>query len=131
MPVAETLETAEALRTRLHIPAGAVVANALYSRLFTRAEEQDLRSMGAELGGEALSRAKEVGLELDDEDATALIGYARFLASRRSIQAGHLRSLTKEVAEPVIKLPFLFSSGLHLPDIETLADTLEREVEKL
>lgn len=131
MPVAETLETAEALRTRLHIPAGAVVANALYSRLFTRAEEQDVRSMGAELRGEALSRAKEVGLELDDEDATALIGYARFLASRRSIQAGHLRSLTKEVAQPVVKLPFLFSSGLHLPDIETLADTLEREVEKL
>lgn len=131
MPVAETLETAEALRTRLHIPAGAVIANALYSRLFTRAEEQDLRSIGNELPGEVLSRAKEVGLELDDEDATALIGYARFLTSRRSIQAGHLRSLTKEVAEPVMKLPFLFSSGLHLPDIETLADTLEREVERL
>ena len=132
MPVSETLETAEALRNRLHIPAGAVVVNALYSRLFTRAEEQTLRSTdGNGLPGDVLARAKEVGLELDDEDVAALSGYARFLTSRRSIQAGHLRTLGKKITEPIIKLPFLFSSGLELPDIETLADALDNEVEKL
>jgi anion-transporting ArsA/GET3 family ATPase len=132
MPVAETLETAEALRSRLHIPAGAVIVNALYSRLFTRAEESTLRSIeGNGLSGEVLSRAKEVGLDLDNEDVAALTGYARFLTSRRSIQAGHLRTLTKGNVDPFIKLPFLFSSGLELPDIETLADAMEQEVEKL
>jgi anion-transporting ArsA/GET3 family ATPase len=132
MPVAETLETAEALRNRLHIPAGAVIVNALYSRLFTRAEESTLRSIeGKGLPGEVLSRAKEVGLDLDDEDIAALTGYGRFLTSRRSIQAGHLRTLTKGKIDPFIKLPFLFSSGLELPDIETLADAMEQEVEKL
>jgi anion-transporting ArsA/GET3 family ATPase len=132
MPVAETLETAEALRNRLHIPAGAVVVNALYSRLFTRAEESILRSIeGNGLPGEVLSRAKEVGLDLDEEDVAALTGYARFLTSRRSIQAGHLRTLTKGSVDAFIKLPFLFSSGLELPDIETLADAMEQEVEKL
>jgi anion-transporting ArsA/GET3 family ATPase len=132
MPVSETLETAEALRTRFKIPAGAVIANAVYSPLFTREEERFVRSIeNEELPEDVTKRAKEIGLELDDEDKRALVGYARFLLSRRAIQAGHLRALTKEIPDPVVTLPFLFSSGLELPDIETLADVLEREVEKL
>jgi hypothetical protein len=35
------------------------------------------------------------------------------------------------VTQPVIELPFLFSAGLALPDIETLADVIEEQMESL
>lgn len=129
MPVNETLETAEALRTRVGISAGAVFANAVYSKLFTPAEAKRL----AELDDPTplLTEAKTVGLNLDDDDMDALFGYARFLEARRAIQDSQLKQLKKGVEEPIVELPFLFSAGLALPDIETLADRVEQEVEEL
>jgi hypothetical protein len=70
-------------------------------------------------------------LKLDDEDVNSLVGYARFLEARRTIQGTHLKQLRKGVDEPIVELPFLFSAGLELPDIETLADVIEQRVEKL
>ena len=72
-----------------------------------------------------------MGLRLDDEDVESIVGYAHFLEARRTIQSGHLNQLKKGVGEPVVELPFLFSAGLELPDIETLADVIEERVEKL
>jgi anion-transporting ArsA/GET3 family ATPase len=128
MPVSETLETAEALRTRVGITAGAVFANAVYSKLFTPAEAKRISSLDT---GDLLPAAREVGLSIDNDDMEALLGYARFLEARRSIQDSHLRQLRKGVEEPVVELPFLFSAGLALPDIETLADRVEEEIEVL
>ena len=39
--------------------------------------------------------------------------------------------MKKGLEEPVAQLPFLFSAGLALPDIETIADAMEDRVEKL
>jgi hypothetical protein len=39
--------------------------------------------------------------------------------------------LKQRLDDPVIELPFLFTSGLALPDVETLADVLEQAVEEL
>ena len=71
-----------------------------------------------------------MGLDLDGEDLDALLRYALFLDSRRRIQSRHLKQLAKGVEQPVIELPFLFSAGLALPDVETLADVIEEAVEK-
>ena len=132
MPVSETLETADALRTRVGITTGAVFANAVYSELLTAEEEKSLDEL-LERGDMTplVTEAKSVGLNLDDDDLDALIGYARFLDARRSIQRHHLRQLKSGVEEPVVELPLLFSAGLALPDIETLADRIEREIEEL
>jgi len=78
-----------------------------------------------------VTEAKGVGLDLDPGDIDALVGYARFLEARRSIQNVHLKKLDKGTEEPVVELPFLFSAGLALPDIETLADRIEAEIEQL
>ena len=129
MPVSETLETAEALRTRVGIAAGVVFANAVYEPLLTEPERKELVDLVAtnELGP-LMNEGKAVGLDLDAGDLDALVGYARFLEARRTIQATHLRALKKGVDEPVAQLPFLFSAGLALPDIETIADAIEERV---
>lgn len=129
MPVAETVETSKALRTRVGINAGIVFANAVYAPLLTKAERENLVELVATGNLEPLrNEAKGVGLELDGGDLDSLIGYARFLESRRVIQSTHLRALKKGTEEPVAELPFLFSAGLALPDIETLADAIEQRV---
>ncbi|HZK52237.1 MAG TPA: hypothetical protein VFD47_11820, partial [Actinomycetota bacterium] len=64
-------------------------------------------------------------------DLAALHGYAHFLKVRRSIQSQHLKKLRRGATQPVIELPFLFSAGLALPDIETLADVVEKQVATL
>lgn len=132
MPVAETAETSDALGSRLGIASGVVFANAVYPALFTPAEQKEFDALVRDGELERLAvEAKGVGLNLDDEDIMGLWGYADFLKARREIQLRHLRQLRKRVAEPVAPLPFLFTSGLALPDLETLADSIESRVEEL
>lgn len=126
MPVSETLETAEALRTRIGIDAGAVFANAVYSELFDAEEKHALADIGGARPMATLKKvAADAGLTLDSEDVAALLGYARFLTARQAIQGVHLKKLRRGVQQPVVELPFLFSAGLALPDVENLADVIE------
>jgi anion-transporting ArsA/GET3 family ATPase len=132
MPVAETLETSQALAHTLHMSQGVTFVNGVYADTIGRSEEKLLADMGDDAAAEALTAtARTVGLRLDHEDVDALIGYARFLGARRAIQARHLKALRKGLEEAIVELPFLFSAGLALPDIETLADAVEERVEKL
>ena len=132
MPVAETLETSEALAGRLQIDQGPVFANGIYSELLSSEEANDVEEIvDTDAQKRLVTAADEVGLRLDAEDLDALIGYARFLEARRSIQAGYLSALRAKASSAVLELPFLFSAGLALPDIETLADVIEEKVEKL
>jgi anion-transporting ArsA/GET3 family ATPase len=132
MPVTETLETAEALDNDLSITQGAVFANAVYSRLLTDEEADEFETIAADGKiDELYDVAEAAGIKLDDDDLEALHGYAHFLKVRRGIQAPHLANLRKGVTQPVIELPFLFSAGLALPDIETLADVIEEQMETL
>ncbi|HEX2057647.1 MAG TPA: ArsA family ATPase [Actinomycetota bacterium] len=127
MPVSETLETADALSERVGINYGAVFANAVYSDLFDDEEKKALDDIGAGKPMASLKKlAADASLQLDSEDVAALIGYAHFLTARQSIQAVHLKKLRRGVEQPVVELPFLFSAGLALPDIENLADVIER-----
>jgi hypothetical protein len=132
MPVTETLETDAALRERIGISAGPVLANAVYQPLLSKSETKlfgELADDGSldELCGEA----NEVGLRLEHDDLEALLGYARFRDARRSIQQKHLKALKRGVAQPVLELPFVFSAGLALPDVELLADVIEEQVAAL
>lgn len=132
MPVSETIETATALHERVGVNAGALFANGIYTDLFTRSEGKAIEGLidSKDMSG-LCSEAETVRLRLDQEDVDALLGYAHFLTRRRSIQGRHLKRLRKEVDEPIVELPFLFSAGLALPDVEVLADTIEAAVEKL
>lgn len=132
MPVSETLETAEALRTRIGINAGPVFANGILSELLSDSETRLLdRIMEDGKPDELDEAAQQVGLRIEQPDLDGLVGYARFLNARREIQSNHLRKLKKGIEEPVVELPYLFSAGLALPDVETLADVMEEQIEKL
>lgn len=132
MPVSETLETSDALEGRLGMSMGPIFANAVYSELLSSEEEKLLQSVLDDGRADELAGpAGQVGLRLDEEDLDALAGYARFLEARRAIQQEHLEDLRYGVDEPIVELPFLFSAGLALPDIETLADVIERQVGQL
>jgi anion-transporting ArsA/GET3 family ATPase len=132
MPVSETVETSVALESKIGITTGPVFANAIYSELLSAPERKELEQLAEQRRiDELATEAKTVGLSLDNEDLGALVGYARFLNARRAIQSTHLKTLRKSINEPVVELPFLFSAGLALPDIETLADSIETAVAKL
>ena len=132
MPVSETIETFNALQSGIGIDAGTVFANGIYAELLTPKEEKELDALTSQKRVDELAiEAKSVGLTLDDEDLESLVGYARFLGARRAIQSAHLKQLRKSVDDPVVEMPFLFSAGLALPDIETLADSIEASVEEL
>ena len=131
MPVSETLETSEVLRNKIGVHSGAVFVNALYSRLFDKEELPVFEKISARGLIPLVAKARTVGLSLDEDDVDALLAYARWLNARRAIQTQHVRELRAGVEEPIIELPFLFSAGLALPDIDTLADVIEQRAEKL
>jgi anion-transporting ArsA/GET3 family ATPase len=128
MPVTETLETAAALEDQIGIDSGTVFANAVYSELLDEEEAKAFEQLQAGVHEPFVEAAMRSGLSLDAADLDELVGYGRFLQARRSIQRSHLDELRAGINEPVVELPFLFSAGLALPDIETLADAIEAGV---
>ena len=132
MPVAETRETSDAIVNQLAMNQGVMFANAVYSELFSSDEQEALPEIEQSRHFEnMLIEARGAGLALDGDELRALIGYAHFLSARRRIQQRHLEQLRQGAHEPVVELPFLFSAGLALPDIETLADVIEEKVADL
>ena len=131
MPVTETLETAQVVGERLKISQGPILANQIYSELFTDKEARMIEESGDKMIEDLLLEARGVGLNLEGQELRALFSYARFLNSRRDIQASYMKRLKENTDNPVVELPFLFSAGLALPDVETLADVMEEKIEKL
>jgi anion-transporting ArsA/GET3 family ATPase len=126
MPVAETLETARALATRVGVSQGVTFANAIYPNIFSRSERTVFRELAE--GRERLdllTEAEAAGIELDPARLGSLVDYGRWLEARRAIQARHLRRLRKESAGKVVELPFIFSAALDLGDVERLANAIE------
>jgi anion-transporting ArsA/GET3 family ATPase len=126
MPVAETLETARALATRVGVSQGVTFANAIYPNIFSRSERTVFRELAE--GRERLdllTEAEAAGIELDPARLDSLVDYGRWLEARRAIQARHLRRLRKESAGKVVELPFVFSAALDLGDVERLANAIE------
>jgi hypothetical protein len=128
MPVAETIETVEALHGRLGVATGPMFANGLYDGLFKQKELTALDDVDPQ---NMIALARATGLDLDKDDISSAASYARFLEARRAIQRRHLRVLRGSVDEPIVQLPFLFSAGLGAPDIITLADVIEARLAAL
>lgn len=124
MPVSETIETAAALEERLGISQGCTFVNGVYRPVLEGGQEMP----GPEDTERLRAAAEAGGLTLEDGDLEAILGYGRFLEARREIQSKHLRALKRGIPNEVVDLPFLFSAGLELPDIETLADEIESRV---
>jgi anion-transporting ArsA/GET3 family ATPase len=129
MPVSETLETSAALNGKIGISTGFIFANGIYQQLLDEEQRALFADFAADGSIDELCKAADrVGLTLDARDLEALSGYESFLESRRAIQTDHLIELRESANDDVIELPFLFSAGLGLPDIESLADEIEERV---
>ncbi len=132
MPVSETIETSQALASSVGIDAGPLFVNAIYDEVFGETESKLLTEVIEKDDNDLLEEeARLVGLDLDAQDLVSLTGYGRFVCARRAIQLKHVRHLRKRVDNPLVELPFIFSAGLELPDIETIADAIEERVAAL
>ena len=132
MPVAETLETLEILDSDIGLAVGAVFANGIYPRLLDKRDAALLTELEEEeRSSELIALGAAAGIRLEEDDLHSLLSYGRFSEARRAAQAPHLRKLRRGAGQSVMTLPFLFSAGLELPDIEMLADVIDSGIEEL
>ena len=112
MPVNETIEFREKLRSEMGMHTDAVVMNALLPERFSTEEAERIEAVNGEHGS--------------DEVAAAL--RAALSEHRRARgQRSQLRRLKREV-DDVVTLPYLFEPELALGDLRRLSDELERKL---
>ncbi len=118
MSVAESLDTAEALRAE-GMACHAVVAN----RVLPSAFPKGTRAAALRLEPKALAAILgEAGVEATEEDGAALLEAARAQDGRARAQRDHLAALAG--AGPVTELPFLFTPTFGPPEVDALAREL-------
>jgi anion-transporting ArsA/GET3 family ATPase len=113
MPVNETLMMRDTVTRELHIPIGAVVANAVYPPVFTD-DEMALVDQSEE------ARAAE--------DAQGFIRAARFRSSRVQLQRTYLKRLVDELTEPLLRIPYYFTERFDFQTISKIADDLDQQL---
>jgi anion-transporting ArsA/GET3 family ATPase len=121
MPVSETIDLVEAVRTSLDVPLGTVIVNRVLPEPFTRADEPVVAALRAP--GAAAAIHDEIGPGADSVlDAAALAS-----ALRRSSSV-HLERLRDSVGLPIVYLPYLFVRDHGLRVTRMVADALDAEL---
>ena len=112
MPVNETIEFREKLRSEMGMRTDAVIVNSLLPERFSAEEAERIEAVNGDHGS--------------DEVAAAL--RAALSEQRRARgQRSQLRRLKREV-DDVVTLPYLFEPELALDDLRRLSDELERKL---
>lgn len=121
MPVAETIELVERVRTELTVPLGVVVVNRVLPELFTHSDEDVF---------EALRKPDAVGVlaEHVGAGAAAVLDGARLAVALRRTRAGYLQQLLDRVDLPVLYLPYLFVRTHGLRVTSMVAEALGEEL---
>jgi anion-transporting ArsA/GET3 family ATPase len=111
MPVAETVEFAEALRTQLGLRLDVTVMNAMLPQRFTNADAEAIEHADGAHGAPAVAAALRSALSEH---------------RRARTQRAQLKRLRADLEGDVITLPYLFEPDLGLRDWERLSTELER-----
>jgi anion-transporting ArsA/GET3 family ATPase len=122
-PVNEVVDTAFAIEDRVGVRLGAVVVNGCYPEL-----PIDAASATAEA---ALADAAVLDVFVSDREAADLAQAAAFRAERAAIQRAQADRLAEMLPLPQIRLPFVFSAELGVPEIGELADAFKAGVAEL
>ena len=121
MPVAETIELVQRLRTEVNVPLGNVVVNRVLPELFTHADELTFEALRAPEPRELLTQRVGSG-------ATAVLDAARLAVSLRRTRAVHLEELLQQVDLPLLYVPYLFVRTHGLRVTRMVADALGEEI---
>jgi len=120
-PVNELVDTAFALEDKVGIKLGPVVLNGCAPPLDV--------SSGTIAGIEA--DAQRADVFVSGREAADLAAAARFRATRHELQLAQAERLAELLPLPQIRLPFLYTADIGLPELDSLADALTTEIERL
>jgi anion-transporting ArsA/GET3 family ATPase len=121
MPVAETIELVQRLRSEVRVPLGSVIVNRVLPELFTRADEETFEALRAPAASGVLADRLGSG-------ATAVLDGARLAVSLRRTRAVHLDHLLEAVDLPLLYVPYLFVRTHGLRVTRMVADALGQEL---
>jgi anion-transporting ArsA/GET3 family ATPase len=122
MPVAETLDSAAALR-ELGVTIGPVIVNRVLAERTDKAASKALAELSVADLRELLGAA---GLEVDDEAAAALLDAGTAWMQRLGLQARLRTQLTKQLRSSTLELPYVSSQRFAAEEVGLLAAVIER-----
>lgn len=121
MPVAETIELVESVRSELDVPLGTVVVNRVLPELFTRADEDAFDSLREPEAMAVVARRAGTG-------TAAVLEGARLAVSLRRGRAVYLRDLLDAVDLPLLYVPYQFVRTHGLRVTSLVAEALGQEL---
>ena len=123
MPVSETIELADRVRTETTVQLAAVVVNRVLPELFGRNEEDVFEALASP---EPLSELDR----LVDGDAAPVLEAARLAVTMRRTRSTHLERLRKGIDPevPLLYLPYLFARSHGLRTTKQVAGSLGEEL---
>ncbi len=116
MPATETEELYQQVRTTLQVPLGVLFVNQVLPEPLTPQQAGVVRDFRA--------ACPDPGPPWE-----GMLACARHLATRRALQGRYLERLAHRVPMPQVHIPFLFSTSFGRPQIECIADHVERGLE--
>ena len=122
-PVNEAVDTAFAIEDRVGVRLGPIVVNGAYPELALTTTSAT--ASAAQADGELID------VYVSDTEAADLAAAATFRSERTTIQLAQAERLAAALPLPQILLPFVFTSEIGPPQIETLADALTEGIEAL
>lgn len=121
MPVSETIELVERVRSELKVSLGPVVVNRVLPELFTHADEATFEALRDDAPLRVLEARAGSGTEV-------VLDAARLAVSLRRTRAEHLHRLRDEIDLPLIYVPYLFVREHGLRVTRMVSDALEEEM---
>lgn len=121
MPVNETIELIDRVRSQVKVPLGAVIVNRVLPELFTRQDEETFEAIRLEPSREILRARAGNG-------TTAVLDAARLAVSLRRTRAAHLAHLAETVDLPMLYLPYFFVRAHGLRVTRMAAEALGQEL---
>ncbi|HET9729989.1 MAG TPA: ArsA-related P-loop ATPase [Acidimicrobiia bacterium] len=118
-PVNEVIETAFAIEDRAGVALGPVVVNACFARL-----PVGVTADAAEIWHDA----RTCGRFVSEREANDLAHAAAFREERHALQREQVVRLQQALPLPQLELPFLFTPDITRPQLDILADALERTI---
>jgi anion-transporting ArsA/GET3 family ATPase len=125
MPVEETLESVHALRD-LGVTLGPVLVNRVLPPRFDERASKALADLDA---ASVIRLLGDVGLDLDEDAAGALLGLGENHLARLDLQERMRERLGGALDVPTLELPFLYSGEFSESEVGALADIVEEAID--